>query len=199
MKPASSVRDGQSYYLYAPPGKSMLSSNSVFYRVTGEQLANTLCRLFCKEYSAESEEPGFFVKSTDEVDPDEQVLLDEALDQFEVYDDPDPGVYDPPPSEETMMRAGYARRARSWEGTILARIGDHANGAIGEGADQSSNDAASGTTDLRPDQLQMPAEDRRNSGLNLLFLLAQAYYKILECTISTASWCCALDLELNES
>jgi len=45
----------------------------------------------------------------------------------------------------------------------------------------------------------MPAEDRRNSGLNLLFLLAQAYYKILECVISTASWCCALDLELNDS
>jgi hypothetical protein len=45
----------------------------------------------------------------------------------------------------------------------------------------------------------MPVEDRRNSSLNLLFLLAQAYYKILECVISTASLCCALDLELNES
>lgn len=45
----------------------------------------------------------------------------------------------------------------------------------------------------------MPAEDRRNSGLNLLFLLAQAYYKILECVTPTASWCSALDLELNES
>jgi hypothetical protein len=45
----------------------------------------------------------------------------------------------------------------------------------------------------------MTAEEMRNSALNLLFLLAQAYYEILESVISTASWCCALDLQLNES
>ena len=46
---------------------------------------------------------------------------------------------------------------------------------------------------------EMPVEDRRNSGLILLMLLAQAYYKMLECTVSMASWCTAMDLELNES
>jgi hypothetical protein len=45
----------------------------------------------------------------------------------------------------------------------------------------------------------MSEEDRLNSALNLLFLLAQAYYKILECAIGMATWCSALDLELNES
>jgi hypothetical protein len=45
----------------------------------------------------------------------------------------------------------------------------------------------------------MPIEDHRNSGLILLFLLAQAYYKMLECSTSISDWCSALDLELNES
>ena len=49
------------------------------------------------------------------------------------------------------------------------------------------------------DRLGMSPEDRLNSALNLLFLLAQAYYKILESVVGSASWFCALDLELNES
>src|SRR5258708_2754569 len=55
------------------------------------------------------------------------------------------------------------------------------------------------TSDRNPDRLQMSAEDRCNSALNLLFLLAQTYYKILELVVSSASWFCMLDLELNES
>lgn len=199
MKPASPARDGQGFYLYTPsPSQSVLTSNNVFYRVVGEQLAGTLCRLLCRGYSLESGKPGFFLKAVDEVDSDEQILLDEALDQLDMYDDPDPGVYDPPPSRETMMRAEYARRASSRERMILERAGDQANRPT-EANGPPANDAAAETTDRKPDELRMPAEDRRNSGLNLLFLLAQAYYKILECVISTASWCCALDLELNES
>ncbi len=123
----------QAYYLYAlPPGQSGLSSNSVFYKVRGEQLANTLCRLFSKEYTSESRGPGFFVKSADEVEQDEQVLLNEALPWLEVYDEPDHTAYDPPPSKEIMALAEYARRARSWEGTILARTGHQANSSIDE-------------------------------------------------------------------
>jgi len=45
----------------------------------------------------------------------------------------------------------------------------------------------------------MTVEDRRNSGLILLWLLAQTYYKMLESTISLASWFTVLDLELNRS
>lgn len=41
--------------------------------------------------------------------------------------------------------------------------------------------------------------DSLSSGLILLLLLAQAYYKMLECSISISSWCTAMDLELNES
>jgi hypothetical protein len=123
MKPASSARDRQSFYLFTQSsGQPVLSGNSVFYKASGEQLANRLCQLFCREYSSESRRPGFFVKSADEVDPNEQVLLDEALGWLDVYSmDPDPGVCDPPPSKEEMTRANYARRARDWEGTILAQ------------------------------------------------------------------------------
>lgn len=45
----------------------------------------------------------------------------------------------------------------------------------------------------------MTNEERKNSGLILLLMLAQAYYKMLECSVSISDWCTALDLELNES
>jgi|GEM_PF-2910195 len=46
---------------------------------------------------------------------------------------------------------------------------------------------------------QMSKDQNRAAGHGLLMLLAQAYYKMLEATISTASWCSELDLQLNES
>lgn len=46
---------------------------------------------------------------------------------------------------------------------------------------------------------RMSPEDNRVSGLILLMLLAQAYYRLLECSISMASWCAAVDVELNHS
>jgi Protein of unknown function (Hypoth_ymh) len=55
------------------------------------------------------------------------------------------------------------------------------------------------TTKTEFDKLKMSAEDRQNSALNLLFLLAQTYYKILESVVSYSNMFCALDLELNES
>jgi TIR domain len=48
-------------------------------------------------------------------------------------------------------------------------------------------------------QLQMSPEESRNAGLNLLMLLAQTYYKMLESTIAISSWFSVLDLELNQS
>jgi hypothetical protein len=59
--------------------------------------------------------------------------------------------------------------------------------------------ATSGSTPSIDQIPAMPPEDRRNSGLILLLLLAQAYYKLLECSTSMSDWCAALDLELNES
>ena len=201
MKPAtgtSAKRTAHGFYLYCDSSAfSTLSSSNVFYWVASEQVAKTLCRLFSKEYSPDAAEPVFLPKSADKVEQDELVLLEEALDWLAVYGaDPDPGVYDPPPPKGMMIRAEYARRARDWEPRIVARSGGERNGPIDGCTYQIPHPEAS---DLSPDTFQMPVEDRRNSSLNLLFLVAQAYYKILECVISTASLYCALDLELNES
>jgi hypothetical protein len=65
--------------------------------------------------------PSFFAKDVNEVPAHEQIFLAEALDWLDVYDDPDPGVYDTAPLKETMMRAEYARRARAWQGIIAER------------------------------------------------------------------------------
>ncbi len=45
----------------------------------------------------------------------------------------------------------------------------------------------------------IPEEEDRNSGLILLMLLAQAYYKMLEATTSISDWLTMMDLELNSS
>ncbi|MGH9489830.1 MAG: toll/interleukin-1 receptor domain-containing protein [Terriglobales bacterium] len=131
---------------------------------------------------------------------DEQILLDEALSRLDVYDDPDPGIYDPPPTREMMTLVQYARRARVWESIIAARKDAQWENSPGSEAERQREEPSRGEPEKpKPDLTQMSAEDRTNSALNLLFLLAQAYHKILECAIGTAEWCTALDPELNES
>lgn len=65
-------------------------------------------------------------------------------------------------------------------------------GNVNERLAEKLVDTAMGVPRMAPDQ-------RRNSALNLLMLLAEAYYRMLEATISTASLVTALDLELNDS
>lgn len=183
-------RADRGFYLYcATSATAELDGGNVFYWATSERTAQILCRLLSKEYSSETGGPFFLQKRSDEVEQAEQILLAEAMDWLSVYSaDPDPGVYDPEPPESMMVRAEYAGRARDWEPRIV-------ESAVEDVTHTSHPEA----TDLSPDKFQMPVDDRRNSGLTLLLLLAQAYYKILECVVPTASWCCALDLELNES
>jgi hypothetical protein len=47
-----------------------------------------------------------------------RVLLDESLDDLAVYDDPDPGVYDPEPSQDTIQRAEFKRQAARWDASL---------------------------------------------------------------------------------
>jgi hypothetical protein len=189
------------YYLYSPTAPSSpLHSGNVFYRASHEQSAKALCRLFEKEYSSEAGGPYFSVAPADGFEFDEQILLDEALDWLDIYDDPDPGVYDPPPTREMMTLAHYAQRARVWEAMIAARKGRHRGSSPPKDADRKQDDPTSAEPGQpEPALPKMSVEDRLNSALNLLFLLAQAYYKILECAVGMATWCGALDLELNES
>jgi hypothetical protein len=195
------TQDEPSFYLYSPStASSPLHSGNVFYRATDERSARTLCRLFQKEHSSEGEAPYFLAQSTREIELDEQILLDEALNWLDVYDDPDPGVYDPPPTDEMMTLVQYAQRAQIWESMLAARKDDRKKESIKNNAEPLQNGTDSESKDkTEPVLPQMSEEDRLNSALNLLFLLAQAYYKILECAIGMATWCSALDLELNES
>jgi len=69
-----------------------------------------------------------------------------------------------------------------------------------QNGDEGANEIPqSGDAVLNPDKAEMPVDDRRNSALALLFLLAQAYHRILESVISKAAWCCQFDQELNQS
>jgi hypothetical protein len=62
-------------------------------------------------------------------------------------------------------------------------------------------DDAAGSPDVSAEDLLkgIPEEDDRNSGLILLMLFAQAYYKMLEATTSLSDWLTAMDLGLNHS
>ncbi len=182
------------FYLFASPtGKPDQSSATVFYKVKGESLAKSLCNLFTKEYSDASRRMAFHHKAGTSLSAEDQVLLDESLDWLAGYDDPDPGIYDPQPSEETLLLAQYAVRAQRWERLLRQRTdASNGNGTLG------SRDPAHGKPPPTDDLPEMSAEDRRNSGLIVLMLLAQAYYTMLESAISMASWVAARDLELNE-
>lgn len=147
------------FYLYTDQiDFAALSTTNVFYRVMDEQSAKTLCRLFQKEYSSEAGKPGFFFKCVDEIEQDEQILLDEALDWLDVYDEPDIGVYDTTPSMGTIILAKYARRARGWETLVIGRMPRKSNDSEGNGTSQSANDLCPNMSNDLPEQLQMLAD-----------------------------------------
>jgi len=190
------------FYLFASPTSELdQSPKNVFYKAETELLAESLCRLFKREYTYEDGRPTFhFIPSTS-ISAEEQVLLDEALDWLPLYRDPDPGLYDPPPSEHTLILAQYMIRASDWEERLRQRPENPSSSPTSGGYDSNRerddrpeigrNSHATGKT---PGD---SPEERRNSELYLFFLLAQVYYKMLECTVSMASWCTMLDLELN--
>jgi hypothetical protein len=99
------------------------------------------------------------------------VLLNEALDELGMYDDPDRYIYDPPPSEHTMERAQFSRRTEAWLPALRELLA-----AAKPVASDPPKEAATEPAGMLP-------EEKRNACLNLLMLLAQAYYKLLECSV----------------
>src|SRR5262245_46976791 len=111
------------FYLFASSTEAPDESPAaVFYKVKGDLLAASLCRLFIKEYSDTNGHPTFHHKAATLISSETQILLDEALDWLDVYDDPDPGVYDPPPPKNVLLLAQYTMRAREWEKLLAERI-----------------------------------------------------------------------------
>ena len=179
------------YYLFASSSAvSDESPRTVFYTVKGESMAKSLCELFTEEYGDDGGHTTFSFNDSAKFALGKQVLMDESLESLGIYDDADPGLYDPAPPTSVITRAQYALRAKKWEQLLRERMGDL----------EPEVDSAKEQNDSPSDDLpSMSVEEKRNSGLILLMLLAQAYYKMLESSISMASWCSALDIELNES
>ena len=119
------------FYLFASPaGTPTESRETVFYEVVGEPSAKSLCALFTKEYGNKSGSPLFHYKAAASMPPEEQILLDEALRDVDVYDEPDRFVYDPPPPKELHLRAQYAVRAKGWEDLIQERAAPPSGNAV---------------------------------------------------------------------
>lgn len=110
---------GSECYLFvASNGVDESPPDGVFYKADDAELAESLCRLCQREYG---DQLRFIHKPSSSFSLDDQVLMDEALDDLYIYDDPDPGIYDPQPTRETLLRAGYARRAQRWEEMLKRR------------------------------------------------------------------------------
>jgi hypothetical protein len=114
---ASSPKHDDPAYLFVGSGATATPS-TVFHRAGTAGAAATLRGLFAKEYSANGS-PAFNFQAAGTLPPDERLLLDEAIDELAMYDDPDPGVYDPPASKALLARAEYARRADRWEAMLV--------------------------------------------------------------------------------
>ncbi len=120
------------FYLHT---STKLDSGTVFYKTVGKERASVLLQLFRKEYGAESDGDSFSMTPGSEVPRDEQILLEEAFGWLEVYDDPDPGIYDPPPTKGMMQHAQYAQRASRWESYVSD---DDTDGTCGD-SNESTN------------------------------------------------------------
>lgn len=118
MSSQTPTPESESYLFVIGDGQEDVSHNTVFYRADDAELAASICRLCEREYGGEVR---FSHRLSSSFPPDEQVLLDEALDELSIYDDPDPGIYDPPPTRQTLLRAEYTRRCQRWEEMLKRR------------------------------------------------------------------------------
>jgi len=115
------VSCGSASYLFACFGSDCICSpETVFGRINDDSLIPSLISLLETEFGDQGN-PSFHAQLVTDTEEADQVLLDEAIDELAIYDDPDPGVYDPPPSRQTMLRASYAQRAERWAEMLRSR------------------------------------------------------------------------------
>jgi len=116
--PKAPARD-EGAYLFAGAGSSAVASTSTVFHLAGSmETAESLRSLFTKEYAPNGVPTSFHAHPAGTMSPEQRVLLNEAIDDLAMYDDPDPGIYDPPPSKSALARAEYARRASRWEAML---------------------------------------------------------------------------------
>jgi hypothetical protein len=60
-----------------------------------------------------------------------QLRFEKAIDDLWIYNDFDPGLYDWPPSQQTLERAHYARLAQEWNDWLTERVQRSSGGPDG--------------------------------------------------------------------
>ncbi|HEY4309309.1 MAG TPA: hypothetical protein VGN12_07640 [Pirellulales bacterium] len=109
------------FYIYlAKSPASLPAPSTVFYCIDDAALAEQLCELFNQEYGTDT--CLSLCASSESVSPQDQLLFDEALDELRLYDDPDPGIYDITPTQQTLDCAQFAIRLQRWEDLLRARL-----------------------------------------------------------------------------
>jgi hypothetical protein len=104
-------------YFFLTVRSDATSPPSVFYYADDEWMAIELCKLFKSEFGQFCDhEFSHMVVSGD--DTTQLVRLRTAVDEVSLYQDPDPGIYDPEPTQELLQLANYYSRATQWESLL---------------------------------------------------------------------------------
>jgi hypothetical protein len=104
-------------YFFLTVRSDASSPPSVFYYADDEWMAIELCKLFKSEFGQFCDhEFSHMVVSGD--DMTQLVRLRTAVDEVSLYQDPDPGIYDPEPTQELLQLADYYSRATQWESLL---------------------------------------------------------------------------------
>jgi hypothetical protein len=104
-------------YFFLTVRSDASSPPSVFYCADDEWMAIELCKLFKSEFGefCEHEFSHMVVRGDDTT---QLVRLRTAVDEVSLYQDPDPGIYDPEPTQELLQLANYYSRATQWESLL---------------------------------------------------------------------------------
>src|SRR4051794_19415469 len=101
------------YYLHVrDTSATPISPHTAFFQTSSDRAAHLLCRALAEEFPPPHR---FDFQPMDSLRPEELLLYQESIDELFMYDDPDPGVYEPRPEPMTLVRAQLASRAAKLE------------------------------------------------------------------------------------
>lgn len=100
------------------PSESVDAENA-FHEAADEEAASILCVLFNQRHGGDSGGRAFRYIPATALQVHEQIFFSESVGWASVYSDPDPTVYDPPPSRSLVERGRYSLQAVEWESLVL--------------------------------------------------------------------------------
>jgi len=156
----NSKSEGSGMYLHACLGHNTdLSTSSVFYFVDNPLIGQSLQELFQKEYGSDGSNTKFYTSHASKLSDADRILLDEACDIVSVYSEPDPGVYDPPPTRSMHRRSQYAVRARTWEAMLNAKKATSGHKDVGHSTRNGVESEGRDNTTTPHHESQQPSTD----------------------------------------